>query len=148
MHAYGSVAAERGHDMPEGHRPENLAFIVCDSIIEDRSTGKKTLVGIFNRVNSKKFPCTHPALSVFVSLTGGRGRHQAELLCVKSAQDKPILQLKGPIEFESPNAVVELGFNIRGLTFAEPGLYEFQVLCDDELISQRPFEVLQPREGK
>jgi hypothetical protein len=128
--------------MPDAPPPQNLAFIVCDSIIEDRATGKKTLVGIFNRVNSRTFPCTHPALSVFVSLTEGHGRYQAQLQCVKSTEDKPILQIEGPVEFESPNVVVELGFNIRGLTFPEPGPYEFQFSCDGELVRSRPFEVL------
>ncbi|MBN1919496.1 MAG: hypothetical protein JW889_16485 [Verrucomicrobia bacterium] len=128
--------------MPDALSPQNLAFIICDSIIEDRETGKKTLVGIFNRVNAKTFPVRHPALSVFVSLTEGRGRCQAQLQCVKSSEGNPILEVEGPVEFQSPNAVVELGFNIRGITFPEPGLYEFQFLCDGVLVGNRPFEVL------
>jgi len=133
---------ERDCKMPDAPPPHNLAFIVCDGIIEDRETGKKTLVGIFNRVNSGTFPCRLDALSVFVSLTAGHGRYQAQLQCVKSTEDKPIFQIEGPVEFESPNAVVELGFNIRGLAFPEPGPYEFRFLCG-ELFSTRPFEVLQ-----
>ncbi len=134
--------------MPDVPTPQLVAFVVCDSIIEDRKTGKKTLVGIFNRVNSRSFPCKHPALSVFVSLTGGRGRYQAQLQCVKSAEDRPILQLEGLIDFDNPKAVVELGFNIHGLSFPEPGAYDFQFLCDGELKMTRPFEVLQVGEER
>ncbi len=127
--------------MPPVHTPVNLAIIVCDSIIEDRGTGKKTLVGIFNRLGSKKFPCRHPALSIFVSLTNGQGHYQAQLQCVDARKDKPIIGLEGGIEFEDPKAVIELGFNIDGMVFPGPGIYEFQFLCDGVLIGQRPFEV-------
>ena len=127
--------------MPQSRNPINLAIIVCDSIIEDRESGKKTLVGIFNQLNSKSFPCTHPALSVFISLTEGQGCYQAQLQCVKSAGDEPILTLEGPVDFQDPKAIVELGFNIRAMSFPGPGTYEFHFLCDGVLLGQRPFQV-------
>ena len=134
--------------MPPVHNPVNLAIIVCDSIIEDRQTGKKTLVGIFSQLSSTQFPCRHHSLAVFVSLTEGSGRYQAQLQCVKAREDKPVLQMQGGIEFKDPKAVVELGFTIDGMIFPEPGIYEFQFLCDGVLIGQRPFEVRDARKQK
>ena len=46
--------------------PSGLAIVVCDQIIEDKATSKKSLIGIFNNIASQTFPCRHPALSVFV----------------------------------------------------------------------------------
>ena len=121
--------------------PLNLAIIVCDSIIDDRKTGKKTLVGVFNRIAAGSFPCVHHSLSVFVSLTNGRGEYEAELRCVKSATEEPIMEGKGKVGFKDPRDVVEIGFELRGLKFPEPGLYHLEFLCDGVPIGQRPFTV-------
>jgi hypothetical protein len=132
--------------VPPAHTPMNLAIIVCDSIIDDRETGKKTLVGIFNRLGAVQFPCQHPSLAVFVSLTEGQGPYNAQLQCLKANEDKPILQLEGRVEFKDPKAVVELGFTIGGMIFPQPGIYEFQFLCDGvPLGPRRPFEVFDAR---
>jgi len=127
--------------MADAPRPVNLAIIVCDSIIDDRKTGKKTLVGVFNRIAAGSFPCVHHSLSVFVSLTDGRGEYEAELRCVNSATEQPIVEAKGKVGFRNPNDVVEIGFELRGLKFPEPGLYQFEFLCNGEPIGQRPFIV-------
>ena len=44
--------------------PSGLAIVVCDQIIEDKATSKKSLIGIFNNIASPTFPCRHPQLSV------------------------------------------------------------------------------------
>jgi len=61
--------------MPALETPMGLALVVCDTIIEDKLTGKKTLVGLFDRLQTSRLPCVHPAMTVFVSLTGGRGEY-------------------------------------------------------------------------
>src|SRR5436305_596684 len=57
-------------------KPVPMAIVICDQIIEDRLTGKKTLVGLFNSIAARSFPCTHATMSVFVSLTEGRGKYK------------------------------------------------------------------------
>jgi len=127
--------------MAEPPTPENLAFLICDSIIDDRKTGKKTLVGIFNRIGTSAFPCTHPDMAVFVSLTDGRGTYKAELNCLCSDTQEPIMHGEGQVAFKDPNSVVEIGFHLRGLTFPKAGMYEFEFLCNGVRVAERRFEV-------
>ena len=65
--------------MNEKPTPIGLAIVVCDQIIEDKLTGKKSLIGIFNQIGTNNFPCRHPQMCVFVSLTEGRGQCAARL---------------------------------------------------------------------
>ena len=65
--------------MSEKPTPSGLAIVVCDQIIEDKATNKKSLIGIFNNIASQTFPCRHPQLSVFVSLTEGHGNYDARM---------------------------------------------------------------------
>ena len=85
-------------------KPEPLAlsFIICDTVLEDKVTNKKSIIGIFNCINSKVFPIKHPSLNVFVSLTGGHGEYQGSLICIKDDENKKILQIEGPLKFNTP----------------------------------------------
>ena len=124
--------------------PTLLALLVCDQVIQDAMTKKHSLIGLFSRISAKGFPCTHPQLHVFVSLTDGHGRAQGQLRLVRKDAEPaaPVLQLAGAIEFPNPLAVIELVFNIGNLTLPAPGRYSFDFYCNDVLLGSRPFEVV------
>ena len=127
----------------ENPAPELLAIVVCDETIRDERTKKRTLVGLFNRIHSHKFPCVHAKLHVFVSLTNGRGRAQGELRLVSRETNEVISGLRGGIRFPDPLSVVEMDFALAQVAFPKPGQYSFDFLCDGALIGSRPFQVVQ-----
>ncbi len=121
--------------------PKPLAMIICDMVMDDRKTGKKILIGTFNNIDAVNFPVMHMQLSIFLSLTNGHGRYQGCLRCVNLSSGKSIVDLKGPIAFPNPLDVVEINFVLRKMIFPVPGMYAFQLFCDDELILDRKFKV-------
>ncbi len=124
--------------------PTALAFIICDSIIEDKATNKKSLVGLFNSIATKTFPCIHSVIHVFVGLTGGHGRYQSALSCVKDDDESvKILDLQGLIKFSDPLEIVEVNFEIRDVRFPEAGIYRFELSCNDIPVISRKFQVVQ-----
>lgn len=127
--------------MPANPTPVGLAIIVCDQIIEDKATSKKSLIGIFNNIASPNFPCRHPQLSVFVSLTDGRGHYQAKIRIINQETEQPVTEVTGQIQLPDRNLVAELVFNFIGLEFPAPGLYAIEFYCDDALILERRFHV-------
>lgn len=129
--------------------PSGLAIVVCDQIIEDKLTHKKSLIGIFNNIHAGSFPCRHPQLSVFVSLTEGRGQYNARLRILNEETNEVVTDVKGPIQFPDVHAVVELVFNLVGLVFPSPGLYSIEFYCDEVLVLERRFHVshTQPPKG-
>jgi len=109
---------------PSKPSPTGLAIVICDQIIEDKLTGKKSLIGIFNQIGTQSFPCRHPQLCVFVSLTEGRGQCAARLRIVHDESEHVVAEVNGNIQF--PN-----------------------VHCDDALILERRFTVthIKPPQG-
>ena len=125
--------------------PTLLALIICDQIIQDPATGKHSLLGLFSRISTKAFPCTHPRLNVFISLTDGHGKASGQLRVVrKDAPEEapPQMQLSGTIEFPSPLAVVELVFTISNLPLPAAGRYSCDFYCNGALLGSRPFEAV------
>ena len=126
--------------------PTGLAIVVCDQIIEDKLTNKKSIIGIFNQIAAGQFPCRHPRMAVFVSLTEGRGTSNARLRIAHDETSAVVAELNGQIQFPDIHAVVELNFDMVGLTFPKPGLYSIEFYCDDALILERRFHVIQAKQ--
>ena len=125
--------------------PTLLALLICDQVVQDPATRKHSLLGLFSRISTKGFPCTHPELHVFISLTDGHGKAAGQLRLVrKDAEEEapPQMNLSGTIEFPSPLAVVELVFKVVNLSLPAPGRYSFDFYCNGALLGSRPFEAV------
>ena len=127
---------------PDAPPPVLLAILICDTVIDDKVTSKKSLIGIFNQVSAHEFPVRVQTLHLFVSLTDGRGEVQGQVRVVRSDTDEALADMGGPIEFPHPRAVVEIDFGLHNLLFPEPGEYGFQFLCNGELLAERKFNVV------
>jgi hypothetical protein len=125
--------------------PIALAMIICDTVIEDKLTNKKTLIGVFNRVNSPKAPCIHPCVNVFLSLTEGIGEYDCTLKCIEVSTEKSILDLKGKINFTDRKEIAELNFELRGIMFPNFGEYRFEFYSNNEPLISRRFLVHESR---
>ncbi len=135
--------------MTDKPSPVGIAIVICDQIIEDKLTGKKSLIGIFNQIATQNFPCRHPQICVFVSLTEGRGQCAARLRIVHDESDHVVAEVKGNIQFPDVHTVVELNFSMVGLVFPEPGVYSIEFYCDEAIILERRFTVshIKPAQG-
>lgn len=126
--------------------PDVLALIVCDQIITDRLTGKQSIIGMFSMIHAPRFPVSHPQLSVFASLTGGRGKVPLIIRIVDANEArKPLVQGQGEVEFQNPLAIANLALQFHGLVFPEAGEYRVQLLCRTELLREAKLRVLQAR---
>jgi len=44
-----------------------LALVLCDQIIIDRDTGKRSLIGLFEMINTRQFPATATDFWIYAS---------------------------------------------------------------------------------
>ncbi len=121
-----------------------VAMIICDQIITEDKTNKKSLMGCFNNVSSTEFPTRPINWVVFVALTNGRGAYQGKLKCInEDEQNETVFELGGPVIFNSPLQTVEMGFKLANLVFPKPGTHAITFSCDDVMILHRRFSVKQ-----
>ena len=48
-------------------KPHLNAMLICDTVITEVGTNKKSLIGLFENISASSFPA-YPSLSVFVNL--------------------------------------------------------------------------------
>ena len=124
-------------------KPSKEAMLVCDQIITEAGTNKKTLVGIFEQIYTPKLPCTHSNLSVYIKFTAALGTYQFRLELVDLHTNTVIGNGTLPNQtIEDKLTSYELVFNLRNLKFTNLGKYEFRIFADDELFGTKTFHVL------
>jgi len=120
-----------------------LGMMICDMVIQDVKTHKKSLIGIFSQINAAQAPICHPRISVFVALTEGNGHYPCELRCIRDDDDQLIMNARGALDFRDPTQVLELVFDLNGPVFPAFGRYRFEFLADGVGLISRKFNVVQ-----
>ncbi len=124
------------------HPPVVKAFLVCDYVIHEQETNKKSCIGIFHHIGARRFPCRHGQLAIYANITDAVGRYVFRLSLVHLKDGREIGSgSTPPLELPDPLQTAELAFRLQNIVFPEPGEYEFRLSCNDELIAQKKVSV-------
>ena len=110
--------------------PLLVAVLVCDTAAADPATGKKNLIGIFDRVNVRTFPSQRP-MSVYVKLTDAEGSYKIQLRYVQTGSGQEFARAEAPAEFASRLRSLDFVISTPPLPIPSEGRYEFQVFAND-----------------
>ena len=126
-----------------GSKPIVNAMLICDKVITEVGTNKKSLIGVFENISALKFPCIHHFLSVYIKLTDANGKYIFRLELIDLENNKIIGKGEIPKEvaITNPLAIHDLVFNLAGLKFERPGKYEFRIYANEEVFGQKAFLV-------
>lgn len=113
-------------------KPQVLAWVTCDAVHIDPSTGKHTLLGIFSNIKSGQFPMVHPFMVWFLTLCDcSAGTHRMKIsIGLDSTALQPLIER--PFESQSPLQRINLINEIRNMSFPQPGDYSLSIEIDDE----------------
>jgi hypothetical protein len=120
--------------------PTVLAFLICESVIHDAETQKKTLVGIFDRVLAGVAP-TSLNLALYAKLVEGSGQYTFKLRMVNLKDESPVVQVLLQATWANVEGPFELGANFRGLVIPQFGSYEFQIYGNDVYLGRAVFRL-------
>lgn len=116
-------------------------MVLCDLVITDAHTNKKSLIGLFDRVESPVIPCVVNELHVYCCLTDGHGPLAVEVACVAAVEGEELFRGRAEVDFDDPLQVVELHFVFPQARFPLAGEYRFQLLAGGTLLRERKFFV-------
>jgi len=120
-------------------------FTFCDFAQENG--GKLTIVGTFDTIISRNFPCVHPQLSVVIRLRFDLwefGTHTFRIETRDLDGEMTIDTINGNVEVRgvgNASAVSHLVFSVSNLRFNNPGLVNFTLFIDNKEIDSIPLYV-------
>lgn len=128
--------------------PTLLSALVCEQIIIETGTQKKTLVNVFDTLTSETLPAVR-ALGIFVRLTDLDGSYKVEIRVVHVAglEERLIGKLTmKDVEVHEPGIFVDVALNLPPAAYQDYGRYEFQIWANDDLYLGRTFiDVQRPK---
>jgi len=120
--------------------PTVLAMLLCDQVIVDAGTNKKSLIGVFDNLNSVGFP-SQTRIAIYAKLTDAEGKYDFRVRIVH-LKDETLLgefEIKGAA-FADQLRPAELIIDLPALVFPEAGKYEFQLYANEIYLSRITME--------
>ena len=120
-------------------------FTFCDFAQENG--GKLTIVGTFDNIISRNFPCVHPHLSVVIRVRFDLwefGTHAFRIETRNLNGEMSMEAINGNIEVRgagNASAVSHLVFSISNLHFKEPGMINMVLFIDDKEMDSIPLYI-------
>lgn len=125
--------------------PKCLSIILCDQVIEDKRTNKKSLIGTFNDIMVAGIPAKHPCMCLMLSVTNCRHEREIQIEILRDTEQgvEQLLTMQGRIRAKTPLDVIDLVFEMRGVPLQSLGQYTIDVTTqpDGARLAQRSFSV-------
>ena len=130
--------------MTDRTTPSIQAFLVCDSVIEDSLTKKKSLIGLFTHLQAMTFPFQHHQLGLYFCMTDAEGTYHFDIDLMHVNTDQLVCRASLPdIVIGDRLQIADFGINVPALLFPSPGRYEFRLRVNGRVIAQKDFSVIQ-----
>jgi hypothetical protein len=121
------------------------AFLICDYVIHEQGSNKKSLIGVFHHIGARRFPCRHGQLAIYANITNAKGDYVFRLSLANLKDGTEIGHGETPpLKIADRLQTAELAFRLQNLVFPEAGQYEFHLFANDELIAQKELGVGEP----
>ncbi len=132
--------------MTEITKPTVNAFLVCDSVIEDRLMMKKSLIGIFTELQNRTFPFLHRQMGLYFCITDAEGMCTFEITLVHLNTEQIITKAQlPPVEIADRLQISDFAVLLTYVIFPAPGRYEFRLAVNGHLIAQKDINVTRPQ---
>ena len=122
-------------------QPYPLAVLLCDGVVIDPDTGKKTLVGVFDRVVCRSFPAFYP-LTIYVKLTDAEGVYRFRLDYVRIGAERALDSHEmEPTTISDRLASYEL-ITRAALSIPGPATFEVRIYANARYLARATFEAV------
>jgi len=111
-------------------------ILICDQAFFDEK-GKTSIIGTFNRIESKGTPAIHPKFTIVVNIMGDKNTSHIERIEIINLQDnKTIAFIEKQINFKDFDMHNFLG-NFVNTIFPTFGKYWIKISIDHNIISKK-----------
>ena len=120
--------------------PIPLGLHFCEGLDLVVETGQFSLRGLFQQLRVEVFPSEPVAMTVFASVTDGRGEGDLLLDVLELQETEPpvlIYRQRRGAKFNDPMAIYSLEFRLTRLQFLRPGEHLIQLSFDGQMIADR-----------
>ncbi len=122
-------------------KPSLSALLVCDMVIEDKMTNKKSIIGSFTDIWAQTFPCVQPRMAVYFCLTDAEGSYDILLRLLNTDTELLLAQAGFTVGIPDRFVIQDFGVGLPPVQFPVAGRYELQIFANKEFLGRKEFRV-------
>ena len=123
--------------------PVLVAMLVCDTAIQEGTSSKYTLVGVFSEINVKTFPAFHRSAWLYAQLIGCEGEYSVRVEFARVSDQQVLVSGESEIVADNRHTNVERAWQLPPLPLEATGEHEFRLWMNDRFISNVRIKVRQ-----
>jgi len=140
MNMIADIEKKKGKKVPL----QCLSLLICENVIEDIRTRKKSFIHSFNSIYADTMPARWDKICVVCSVTEVRKNTDLSLSLRQDNNQKILFEASSTISSCSPLVVVDLVFTFRNIVFEEYGNYSIEISSEGIYIASRRFMIFSP----
>lgn len=121
--------------------PVLVATLICDVAVADPTSGKKNIIGIFDRIYVSKFPAKRP-MSLYLKVADAAGNYELETRYVQISTGKALAKATGKLNARDKLSSMDMILPFPPLPIPEPGRYEFQIWANSMFLGSTFIDVV------
>lgn len=126
--------------------PSVLAILLCDQVIVDAQSQKKSLIGVFDKFNALSFPALL-SCSIYAKLADAEGQYTFRIRFVNLRDEGLLADIKMQGKVNTRSESVEVAAQLLGIPIPEAGKYEIQLYADDIYLGRVTLTAVQLNPG-
>lgn len=124
----------------DGKSPAVLGLLVCDTVIEDSLSKKRSLIGLFDTIWTQTLPARQN-FYVVMPITNVLG--SIDLVLKIETEGAPVaFEMSGTLTSDDRNKVHDIVFDLRGTEFTKEAIYWVKVYLQDAEVCRRPLSIV------
>ena len=110
------------------------AALICDVGVVDPNSGKKTLIGIFDRIIARVFPTRH-TLSIYMRMSDAEGHYRFQLEFAQVATGAILATAESEVfQVVDRTKAFDILVPLGALEIPASGVYEFRIKANDAFL--------------
>lgn len=118
-----------------------LYLVLCDGFSTDPMTGKKTFLGVFDRIMARSLPSAYPSMTIAVSLEGGQALYELGAVILDPSSAPVFHSPTIPVTPRAPYRREDVIMQVNNLLLSRAGRYEIQVVSGGVPLGSYPLFV-------
>ena len=114
-----------------------LALLFCDQIIIDRDTGKRSLIGLFEMINTKQFPAAASDFCIYASVAKGSSTEKRYYLELQAPDGELLIKAILDVDEWGPTEIFQFEMRVIGMSLPTPGVYLARVFVQGRVLLER-----------
>src|SRR4051812_48891457 len=114
-----------------------LALLLCDQVIIDRDTGKRSLIGLFEMINARDFPTTASDFWMYASVAKGGRIDERYYLELQAPDGELLVKAIWDLDDWGPAEIVQFEMRVSGMELPTAGVYHARVFVQGRVLLER-----------